>query len=161
MSLTKFYPLEKLVPVLAEQRKQNKKIALANGGFDLVHIGHVRYLEGAGETADILVVALNSDKSLKKLKGQHRAILDEQSRIRVIAAFECVDYVTLFDEQTVDRVLLALKPDFHCKGSDYTVDTVPERDTVKSYGGTVAIVGGDKVRSTSLIITDIRNRAAH
>lgn len=158
MSLNKFYPLEKLATILVEQRKKNKKIALANGGFDLVHIGHVRYLQGAKETADILVVALNSDKSLKRLKGDHRAILDEQSRIRIIAAFECVDYVTSFDEQTVDHVLLTLKPDIHCKGSDYTVDTVPERETVKSYGGTIAIVGGDKVRSTSHIITDIRNR---
>lgn len=157
MSLNKFYFLEELAAVLGEQRK-NKKIALANGGFDLVHIGHVRYLTGAKETADILVVALNSDKSLKQLKGDHRAILDEQSRIRIIAAFACVDYVTIFDEQTVDRVILTLKPDIHCKGSDYTVDTVPEKDTVKSYGGTVAIVGGDKIRSTSHIITDIRNR---
>lgn len=158
MSLNKFYPLEKLAEVLIEKRKISKKIALANGGFDLVHIGHVRYLKGAKETADILVVALNSDKSLKRLKGDQRAILDEQSRIRIIAAFECVDYVTIFDEQTVDHVLLTLKPDIHCKGSDYTVDTVPEKDTVKSYGGTVAIVGGAKVRSTSHIITDIRNR---
>jgi len=158
MSLTKFYPLEKLAPALVEQRKKNKKVALANGGFDLVHIGHVRYLKGAKETADILVVALNSDQSLKKLKGQRRAILDENSRIRIIASFECVDYVTIFNEQTVDRVLLTLKPDVHCKGSDYTVDTVPERETVKSYGGAIAIVGGDKVRSTSHIITDIRNR---
>lgn len=157
MSLTKFYPLEKLAPALVEQRKKNKKVALANGGFDLVHIGHIRYLKGAKETADILVVALNSDRSLKKLKGQHRAILDENSRIRIIASFECVDYVTIFDEQTVDRVLLTLKPDVHCKGSDYTVDTVPERETVKSYGGSIAIVGGDKVRSTSHIITHIKN----
>lgn len=160
MSLNKFYSLEKLATILVEERKKNKKIALANGGFDLVHIGHVRYLQGAKETADILVVALNSDKSLQRLKGDHRAILDEQSRIRIIAAFECVDYVTIFAEQTVDHVLQALKPDIHCKGSDYTVDTVPERETVKSYGGTVAIVGGAKVRSTSHIIVDIKNRSS-
>ncbi|MCU0287344.1 MAG: adenylyltransferase/cytidyltransferase family protein [Acidobacteria bacterium] len=158
MSLNKFFPLEKLADVLVEQRKKNKKIALANGGFDLVHIGHVRYLKGAKETADILVVALNSDNSLKRLKGDHRAVLDQQSRIRIIAAFECVDYVTIFDELTVDHVILTLKPDIHCKGSDYTVDTVPERETVKSYGGTIAIVGGDKIRSTSHIINDIRTQ---
>ena len=103
------------------------------------------------------MVALNSDKSLKKLKGDKRAILDENARVRIIASFECVDYVTIFHETTVDNVLLTLKPDVHCKGSDYTVDTVPERETVKSYGGKVAIVGGDKIRSTSHIIEDIRN----
>ncbi len=156
MSLTKFVSLEDLQGVLAGERKKNKTIALANGGFDLLHIGHIRYLQGAKETADILVVALNSDQSLKTLKGQKRAILDEQSRVRIIASLECVDYVTLFSETTVDRVLLTLKPDFHCKGSDYTVDTVPERETVKSYGGQIAIVGGDKIRSTSHIIEEVK-----
>jgi rfaE bifunctional protein nucleotidyltransferase chain/domain len=156
MSLSKFHPLEELQSILAEERKQNKTVALANGGFDLVHIGHIRYLEGAKKTADLLVVALNSDDSLKKLKGKDRAILDEESRIRLMASFECVDYVTIFEESTVDRVLLTLKPDVHCKGSDYTVDTVPERETVKSYGGTIAIVGGDKIRSTSEILEVIR-----
>jgi len=156
--LTKFYTLEKLEPVLAEERKNKKTVALANGGFDLIHIGHIRYLKGAKETADILVVALNSDRSLKKLKGEKRAILDERARVRIIASFECVDYVTTFDETTVDNVLLTLKPDFHCKGSDYTVDTVPERETVKSYGGKIAIVGGDKIRNTSDIIKNIREK---
>lgn len=154
--MTKFYTLEKLEPVLAEERKKTKTVALANGGFDLIHIGHIRYLKGAKETADILVVALNSDSSLKKLKGEKRAILDETARVRIIASFECVDYVTTFDETTVDNVLLTLKPDFHCKGSDYTVDTVPERETVKSYGGKIAIVGGEKIRNTSDIIEGIR-----
>ncbi|MCP5108389.1 MAG: adenylyltransferase/cytidyltransferase family protein [bacterium] len=157
MSLTKFYELNDLKSILALEREKNKTAALANGGFDLVHIGHIRYLQGAKETADILVVALNSDKSLKKLKGDKRAILDQNARVRIIASFECVDYVTIFHETTVDNVLLTLKPDVHCKGSDYTVDTVPERETVKSYGGKVAIVGGDKIRSTSHIIEDIRN----
>ena len=155
MSLTKFYTLDKLGPVLTEERKKAKTVALANGGFDLIHIGHIRYLKGAKETADILVVALNSDRSLKKLKGEKRAILDEKARVRIIASFECVDYVTTFDETTVDKVLLTLKPDVHCKGSDYTVDTVPERETVKSYGGKIAIVGGDKIRNTSDIIKNI------
>lgn len=156
MSLNKFYPLEKLRSILAEEREKHKTIALANGGFDLIHIGHIRYLKGAKETADTLVVALNSDSSLKKLKGDNRAVLDEKSRVRVIASFECVDYVTIFDESTVDNVLLTLKPDVHCKGSDYTVDTVPERETVRSYGGRIAIVGGDKIRNTSDIIKHIR-----
>jgi D-beta-D-heptose 7-phosphate kinase/D-beta-D-heptose 1-phosphate adenosyltransferase len=117
MSLSKFFPLEKLTSVLAEEREKSKTIALADGGFDLIHIGHIRYLRGAKETADILVVALHSDSSMKKLKGHKRPIQDEKSRIRIIASFECVDYVTLFDEKTVDRVLLTLKPDVHCKDS--------------------------------------------
>ncbi len=156
MSLNKFYPLEELRERLNKEREQHKTIALANGGFDLIHIGHIRYLKAAKAVADILVVALNSDASLKKLKGNARAILDQEARVRVMAAFECVDYVTLFNEATVDNVLLTLKPDFQCKGSDYTVDTVPERETVKSYGGKIAIVGGDKIRSTSQVIKDIR-----
>ncbi|MCP5051758.1 MAG: adenylyltransferase/cytidyltransferase family protein [bacterium] len=156
MSLSKFHTLDRLKRVLDEERNKNKTVALANGGFDLIHIGHIRYLTGAKQTADILVVALNSDESLKKLKGDSRAILEENARIRLMASFQCVDYVTLFNETTVDNVLLTLKPDVHCKGSDYTVETVPERETVKSYGGKIAIVGGDKIRSTSVIIEELR-----
>jgi len=156
MSLNKFFPLEELNTRIQEEKKNSKTVALANGGFDLIHIGHIRYLKEAKKTANILVVALNSDYSLKKLKGNSRAVLDEQSRIRIITALEWVDYVTVFDDPTVDRVLLLLKPHFHCKGSDYTVDTVPERETVKSYGGRIAIVGGEKIRSTSEIIKQIQ-----
>lgn len=130
-------------------------IALANGGFDLLHVGHIRYLEASKKMADILVVALNSDHSLQSLKGSNRPIIDEKGRIKMIAAFSCVDYVTLFDQNRVDQVLLTLKPDFHCKGSDYTEETVPERETVRSYHGRIAIVGGAKVRSTSEIIHQI------
>lgn len=155
MSLDKFFSLPDLKKKAVEERKKNRKIALANGGFDLIHIGHIRYLQEAKKTADILVVALNSDRSLKGLKGDKRAIIDEKGRIRIISSFACVDYVTIFDDPTVDRVLLTLKPDFHCKGSDYTVDTVPEKETVKSYGGKIAIVGGDKIRSTSEIVKKI------
>lgn len=154
----KFYPLDQLTWVLEKERQQGKTVALANGGFDLLHIGHIRYLRGAKETADILVLALNSDRSLKTLKGESRAVLDEESRVKILSAVQYVDYVTVFDELTVDNVLLTLKPDFHCKGSDYTVDTVPERETVKSYGGKIAIVGGDKVRSTSIIIEGLSSQ---
>lgn len=156
MSLEKFFPLEQLITQLENERNRGKAIALANGGFDLIHIGHIRYLQGAAETADILLVALNSDSSLKTLKGDSRAVLDQQSRVRLMCSFECVDYVTLFEETTVDNILLLLKPDVHCKGSDYTVDTVPERETVKSYGGRIAIVGGNKIRNTSDILEEIR-----
>jgi rfaE bifunctional protein nucleotidyltransferase chain/domain len=161
MSLNKFFPLPELAQKIAGERNNNRKIALANGGFDLIHIGHIRYLQAAQKTADILVVALNSDYSLKKLKGSHRAIIDEQGRVKIIAALACVDYVTLFDDPTVDGVLSTLKPDFHCKGADYTPDTVPERETVRAYGGRVAIVGGDKIRSTSEIIARIRKIDLH
>lgn len=156
MHSNKFFPLDQLAPKIQEEKTQGNTIALANGGFDLIHIGHVRYLREAAKVADILVLALNSDSSLKKLKGDHRAILDLHNRATILSSFEFIDYVTFFDELTVDNVLLTLKPDYHCKGSDYTPDTVPERHTVRSYGGQIAIVGGDKVRSTSEIIAHIR-----
>ncbi len=133
-----------------------RSVALANGGFDLLHIGHVRYLQAAKMQADILVVALNSDRSLKKLKGERRALIDLAGRTTLIAALECVDYLTAFDEERVDCVLRALKPDVHCKGSDYTAETVPEKEVVAGYGGRVAIVGGDKVESSSSVIARIR-----
>jgi rfaE bifunctional protein nucleotidyltransferase chain/domain len=152
----KFYPLDVLKIIIEKKKENSQTIALANGGFDLIHIGHIRYLREAKKTADILVVALNSDKSLKSLKGKRRAIINEKGRVKIISSLECVDYVTIFDERSVDQVLLTLKPDFHCKGSDYRVDTVPEKDTVHSYGGKIAIVGGNKVRSTSEIINQIK-----
>jgi D-beta-D-heptose 7-phosphate kinase/D-beta-D-heptose 1-phosphate adenosyltransferase len=158
MSLNKFYTLENLEKVLKEKRKKKKIIALADNGFDLIHIGHIRYLKEAKKTADILVVALNFDESLKRVKGHKRPILDEKERTRIIASFECVDYVTVFDESTIDNLLLTLKPDFLCKGSDYTVNTVPGRETVKSYEGKIAIVGGDKIRNISEIVKEIRSR---
>lgn len=157
MYSNKFFPLDQLAPKIQEEKNQGNTIALANGGFDLIHIGHVRYLREAAKVADILVLALNSDSSLKKLKGDHRAILDLHNRATILSSFEFIDYVTFFDELTVDNVLLTLKPDYHCKGSDYTPDTVPERHTVRSYGGQIAIVGGDKVRSTSEIIAHIQS----
>ena len=155
MRNNKYYDLNQLQVILNTEKQKGKKIALANGGFDLIHIGHIRYLKAAKNTADILVVALNSDRSLKKLKGEDRAVIDENGRVKIISSLEFVDFVTIFDQLTVDDVLLTLKPDFHCKGSDYTPETVPERDTVRSYGGEIKIVGGRKIRSTSDIIKDI------
>lgn len=151
----KYYSLDNLKLKISEHKKNNMTIALANGGFDLLHVGHIRYLEASKKMADILVVALNSDHSLQSLKGANRPIIDEKGRIEIIAALSCVDYVTLFDQNRVDQVLLTLKPDFHCKGSDYTEETVPEREIVRSYHGRIAIVGGAKVRSTSEIIHQI------
>jgi rfaE bifunctional protein nucleotidyltransferase chain/domain len=128
---------------------------LANGCFDLIHVGHIRYLEEAKKQGDILVVALNSDISVTKLKGKGRPILKEVERAEIIGSFSFVDYVTVFDQTNVEHILRALKPDVHAKGSDYTKDTVPERETVKEYGGEIAITGGPKVRSTSEILRDI------
>jgi rfaE bifunctional protein nucleotidyltransferase chain/domain len=152
----KFLPLPQLAKEIVRKKKLGKTIILANGGFDLIHIGHIRYLQQAKAKGDILVVALNSDSSLKQLKGAGRALIDERGRVLIISTLTCVDYVTLFAETTVENVLLALKPHFHCKGSDYTVDSIPERDIVRGYGGEMAIVGGDKVRSTSLVIKKIK-----
>ena len=156
MLCRKFYLLPELVTQIAAEKKLGKTIVLANGGFDLIHVGHVRYLHEAKAKGNILVVALNSDRSLKNLKGEARALIDEQGRIMIISALACVDYVTLFDENRVDRILLAITPDIHCKGSDYTLESIPERDIVRSYGGAMAIVGGDKVRSTSILIKKIK-----
>lgn len=118
----------------------------------MIHVGHIRYLRGARECGDVLVVALNSDSSVRLLKGPGRPLLTQEERSLILSALDMVDYITVFDEKTVHRILLAIKPDVHAKGSDYSVETVPERETVKNYGGETVIVGGDKVRSTSEII---------
>jgi D-glycero-beta-D-manno-heptose 1-phosphate adenylyltransferase len=156
MPCAKYLPLKRLTAVIDREKRTGKTIVLANGGFDLIHVGHVRYLQQAKAKGDILVVALNSDSSLKRLKGAGRALIDEQGRVRIIGALACVDHVTLFAEPTVEGVLRALRPHFHCKGSDYTLDSIPERDIVLGYGGQLAIVGGGKVRSTSLVIRRIK-----
>ncbi|MBN2345968.1 MAG: adenylyltransferase/cytidyltransferase family protein [Candidatus Aminicenantes bacterium] len=158
MPCAKFHPLPRLRSEIERERKAGRVIVLANGGFDLIHVGHVRYLQQAKARGDVLVVALNSDASLKKLKGGGRALIDERGRVRIIAALGCVDYVTVFAEETVERVLRAITPHIHCKGSDYTLDSIPERDVVRSYGGQMAIVGGAKVRSSSQVIAAIKER---
>jgi rfaE bifunctional protein nucleotidyltransferase chain/domain len=127
-------------------------IVLANGCFDVLHAGHVRYLGGARALGDILVVGVNSDSEVAKLKGEGRPIMPEEERSEIVAALQAVDLVTIFDEPTVTELLLAIKPDVHAKGTDYTEETVPERDVVRSYGGRVAIVGDPKDHSTSEII---------
>ncbi len=159
MNSNKFFEIKTLKKKIIEERKNHKTIAFANGGFDLIHIGHIRYLKAAKKKANILIVALNSDKSLRNLKGKNRAIINEKGRIKIVSSFECVDYVTLFNDKTVDKILLMLKPDFHCKGSDYTKDTVPEKETVKSYKGKIEIVGGEKIHSTSEILKKIINNS--
>ena len=156
--MDKFKPLSELRQTIAAEKAKGKTIVLANGCFDLFHVGHIRYLRAAKAKGDILVVALNSDSSVQKLKGKGRPILPQKERAEILAAFSFVDYVTIFNEPMVTKVLLALKPDIHVKGSDYSRETVPEKDTVKAYGGRVAIVGGPKIRNTSQVIRDIAAR---
>jgi rfaE bifunctional protein nucleotidyltransferase chain/domain len=145
-----------LVDQLDADRRAGRTIAFANGCFDLLHVGHVRYLQGARAEADRLVVAINSDSSTRALKGEGRPILDVRARAELVGALACVDYVVIFDDPTVDRLLNLLKPDVHCKGTDYTLDTVPERATVRAYGGRVAIVGDPKDHSTRTLLAKLR-----
>jgi rfaE bifunctional protein nucleotidyltransferase chain/domain len=150
---------EALLAAVAEERAAGRTVAFANGCFDLVHVGHVRYLQAAAAEADRLVVAINDDRSVCGLKGPGRPILNEQDRAELVAALRGVDYVVVFPEPTVAPLLLALKPDVHCKGTDYTVETVPERDTVRSYGGRIAIVGDPKDHSTRDLLTRITRQS--
>jgi rfaE bifunctional protein nucleotidyltransferase chain/domain len=146
---------EQLLLHAQHARAKGQTIAMANGCFDLLHVGHVRYLEGAATEADILVVAVNDDESARALKGEGRPILAADHRAELVAAFRAVDYVVIFSEPTVGPLLNELRPDVHCKGTDYTVDSVPERDVVRAYGGRTAIVGDPKDHSTSDLLTRI------
>ena len=147
---------EELVEAVARERAAGKTIAFANGCFDLLHVGHIRYLQGAAGEADRLVVAVNGDESERRLKGPGRPILAAADRAELVAALRGVDYVVIFDDQTVERLLTRLKPDVHCKGTDYTVDTVPERAVVAAYGGRTAIVGDPKRHATRELLQRIR-----
>jgi D-glycero-beta-D-manno-heptose 1-phosphate adenylyltransferase len=132
------------------------KVALANGCFDVLHVGHVRYLAGAKAEADVLVVGVNGDASVARLKGPGRPVLPEDDRAILVAALRAVDHVVVFQEDDVRQVLLALRPDVHCKGTDYTPETVPERDVVLSYGGRIAIVGDAKRHDTRTLLERLR-----
>lgn len=140
---------------VAAARENGARIVLANGCFDVLHVGHVRYLAGASELGDLLIVGINSDQQVAAQKGPGRPVLPADERAEIVSALGSVSYVTIFDEPTVEQLLVALKPDVHAKGTDYTTDTVPERDVVRSYGGHVAIVGDPKDHSTSEIISRI------
>jgi rfaE bifunctional protein nucleotidyltransferase chain/domain len=142
------------------ERAEGRTIAFANGCFDLLHVGHVRYLADAKAQADRLVVAVNDDNSVRGLKGAGRPILSGADRAELVAALESVDYVVLFSDPDVNRLLQLLKPDVHCKGTDYTADTVPERETVLAYGGRIAIVGDPKDHSTRDLLARIRSSGA-
>ncbi len=144
---------QQLIEHVQAARESGAQIVLANGCFDVLHVGHVRYLAGARELGDVLVVGINSDEQVARLKGPGRPVLPANERAELVASLESVTYVTIFDEPTVEDLLLMLKPDVHAKGTDYTEDTVPERAVVRSYGGRVAIVGDPKDHSTSAILT--------
>jgi rfaE bifunctional protein nucleotidyltransferase chain/domain len=155
---SKIGTLEEVRARVQEARAAGRAVALANGCFDLLHVGHVRYLEGAREQADLLVVGLNADASVRRLKGQGRPLMPAADRALLVAALRSVDHVVVFEEDDVRALLLALRPDVHCKGTDYTPDTVPERDVVRSYGGRVAIVGDPKDHDTTALLERIRGR---
>jgi rfaE bifunctional protein nucleotidyltransferase chain/domain len=146
-----------LIGILEEHRRASRKIVFANGVFDLLHVGHVRYLEAARAEADLLVVGINSDSSTRKLKGPGRPILTERARATLVAALRAVNYVVIFDELDVNSLLKELQPDVHAKGTDYTADTVPERELAALLGIRVAIVGDPKQHSTRDLLARLRN----
>jgi len=141
--------------MVARDRAEGHTFAFANGCFDLLHVGHVRYLQGAAAEADRLIVAINDDESVRQLKGAGRPILSADDRAELVSALRGVDYVVVFGDSTVERLLRLLKPDVHCKGTDYTVETVPERAVVQGYGGRTAIVGDPKDHATRELLKKI------
>ncbi|HLI30427.1 MAG TPA: adenylyltransferase/cytidyltransferase family protein [Terriglobia bacterium] len=139
-------------------RREGRVIAFANGCFDLLHVGHVRFLRSAKEQGDVLVVGVNSDRAVTELKGKGRPLMQEQARAELVAAVEYTDYVVIFDEFTAEEVLRDLRPHVHCKGTDYTEATVPEKHVMEQLGGDVRIVGDPKSHSTRELIVDIKRR---
>ena len=152
----KVQPLEVVAAAVEAAREAGKTVALANGAFDLLHVGHIRYLEAAARQADRLIVAVNDDRSVRALKGPNRPVLNQADRAELVAALRAVDYVVIFPEPTVTPLLELLRPDVHCKGTDYTIETVPERETVRAYGGRIAIVGDPKDHSTSDLLSRLK-----
>jgi rfaE bifunctional protein nucleotidyltransferase chain/domain len=151
---------EALADRIREERAAGRSVAFANGCFDILHVGHVRYLASSADEADLLVVAINDDASVQQLKGAGRPVLAAEDRAELVAALRSVDYVVIFPEPTVGPLLELLKPDVHCKGTDYTVESVPEREIVKGYGGRTAIVGDPKDHSTRDLLDRIADQSA-
>jgi rfaE bifunctional protein nucleotidyltransferase chain/domain len=159
-SESKIVSQQKLKSLVLDHKKHGQTVILTNGCFDILHAGHVRYLEAARQQGDILMVAVNSDAGVQSLKGDGRPILDENARARLVAALRAVDYVVLFSEPTVASLLRDLLPDIHAKGTDYSADTVPERAIAKELGIRVAIVGDPKNHSTRAMLDSLR-KAPH
>ena len=151
-----FISEQELAAAVQSDKAAGRTVGFANGVFDLLHAGHVRYLEGAKALVDRLIVAVNSDVSVRALKGEGRPILPEAARAELVSALRAVDYVVIFSEPTVGRLLELLKPDVHCKGTDYTVESVPERAIVRAYGGRTAIVGDPKDHSTRDLVARLK-----
>ena len=147
-----------LLAAVNRERAAGRRIALANGLFDLLHVGHVRYLEAARREADVLVVAVNSDASARALKGPGRPLIPQRERAEILAALACVDYVIIFEETSAGPLIARIAPDVHCKGTDYRPDTVPEKDIVRRAGGRVAIVGDPKDHASRDLIRTILKR---
>jgi len=157
MVLEKVKTLDEIISLVAQHRRNGDSIVFANGCFDLLHVGHIRYLEAAQQEGDVLVLGLNTDESVRVLKGKHRPFMNERERAEIVASLECVDYVVVFQGTTADRILKKLEPDVHAKGTDYTEATVPEYNTVLSYGGKIAIVGDSKNHSTQNLLERIKD----
>ena len=155
---TRILDRNRLIARVAIAKKKGVRVVLANGCFDILHVGHVRYLEAAGSLGQFLVVGVNSDEQVRIQKGEGRPYTDEKERAEIISSLRCVDAVTIFPEATVEALLLALRPDIHAKGTDYTEESVPERDVVLSYGGRVAIVGDPKDHSSTDLVRRLPGR---
>ncbi len=156
---SKIIPREQVSTLGERLRREGSRIAFANGCFELLHVGHVRYLQSARAEGEVLVVGVNSDRAVAGLKGPGRPLLPAEARGEVVAALECVDYVVIFDDLTAEGVLRDLRPQVHCKGTDYTAESVPERAVMEELGGTVRIVGDPKSHSTHDILAEIRKRS--
>jgi len=153
---SKIVDVEEAARRVEAARRRGARVSFANGCFDILHVGHVRYLDGARAEGDLLVVGVNGDASVRRLKGPGRPVLPAEDRALLVAALRSVDHVVVFEDDDVTRLLLRLRPDVHCKGTDYTADTVPERDIVRSYGGRVAIVGDAKDHDTRKLLARLR-----
>lgn len=145
-----------LSEALDRERAGGRTIAFANGCFDVLHVGHIRYLQDAAKVADVLVVGVNGDDSVRQLKGEGRPVMPQDERAEIISAIRGVAYVTIFDENSPASLLRTLKPHFQCKGTDYTADSVPEAEIVRAYGGKVVIVGDPKDHSTTQVLARMR-----
>jgi rfaE bifunctional protein nucleotidyltransferase chain/domain len=156
--LTRIVKRDELITLVEAERRSGKRIVFANGCFDVLHVGHVRYLEAARALGHLLTVGINSDEQARRLKGEGRPLVPQDQRAEIISSLEAVDLVTIFSEPTVTELLLAVKPDIHAKGTDYTEESVPERDVVRSYGGRVAIVGDPKDHSSSEMIETVSGK---
>jgi rfaE bifunctional protein nucleotidyltransferase chain/domain len=158
MSREKIIPRADLPDVGERIRAEGRRVVFTNGCFDLLHVGHLRYLQAARSLGDVLVVGVNTDAGVRRLKGPERPLVTEDERAELLAGLECVDHVTLFDEATPVETILSLKPDLHVKGGDYQAETLPETPAVRSYGGEVAILALTPGRSTTGLVEKVRGR---